>query len=246
MQKSTFKTVPKARARTYAPKWVPGRVSYNCWAAWGQENLHFAYSLPPPAAASTATASTSSTATAAAAAAAAAANAVAPPAYAACASAKSIACAASKASTATAAASTATASTPSTATAPAAAASAPATSGEQYARWKCAAVFFVEDIERRQADVRDFLFGESDFVAHSSVRRRHIHCRPTSCAARQRERQTCGPQHRQGFAPALSLRSLLRARHGSHTFGQHSNQSMRKPDLGSISFGRPLPNMRLR
>ena len=172
-----------------------------------------------------------------------AAKAVTPPADASCASAKSKAHAASKtsaaskaraASTATAAdaASTATASASSassTATTAAAAATA-ATSDELYAGSQCCDVFFVEDVERRQADVGDFLLGESDFVAHSSVRRRHIRRRPTGCAARQRERQTGGPQHRQSFASALSLRSLLRARHRGHlhTSGQCSDRPFAK------------------
>jgi hypothetical protein len=128
------------------------------------------------------------------------------------------ACAASKAAASTATTSSAS----STATAAAAA----ATSDELYAAGRqCSAIFFVEDIERRQADVGDFLFGESNFVAHSSVRRRHIHCRSSGCAAPQRERQTGGPQRRQGSAPSLSLRRLFRARHGRHlhTFRQRSN-----------------------
>jgi hypothetical protein len=169
-----------------------------------------------------------------------AAKTVAPPADASCAPAKSKAHAAPKTSAAakTRAASTATAAdAASTATAPSAsstattaAAATAATPDELYAGSQCCDVFFVEDVERRQADVGDFLLGESDFVAQSSVRRRHIRCRPTGCAARQRERQTGGPQHRQSFAPALSLRSLLRARHRGHlhTFGQCSDRPFAK------------------
>src|ERR1700730_14864197 len=52
----------------------------------------------------------------------------------------------------------------------------------------CSSVFLVEDVERPQADVGDFLFTESDFVTRRAVRRRrHIHCRPTGrcgCAPR--------------------------------------------------------------
>ena len=170
-----------------------------------------------------------------------AAKAVAPPADTSCASAKSKAHAASKtsaaskaraASTAAAAdaASTATApSASSTATTTAAAATA-ATPDELYAGPQCCDALFVEDVERRQADVGDFLLGESDFVAHSSIRRRPIRRRPTGCAARQRERQTGGPQHWQSFASALSLRSLLRARHPGHlhTSGQRSDRPFAK------------------
>ena len=167
-----------------------------------------------------------------------AAKAVAPPADTSCASAKSKAHAASKTSAASKAraASTATAAdAASTATAPSASSTATttaaaATSDELYAGPQCCDVFFVEDVERRQADVGDFLLGESDFVAHSSVRRRHIRRRPTGCAARQRERQTGGPQHWQSFASALSLRSLLRARHPGHlhTSGQCSDRPFAK------------------
>jgi hypothetical protein len=156
-----------------------------------------------------------------------AAKAVTPPAHASCASAKSKAhaasktCAASKARaapTATAADAASTAAAPSASSASsttttAAAAATAATSDELYAGSQCCGVFSVKDVERRQADVGDFLLGESDFVAHSSVRRRHIRRRPTGCAAGQRERQTGGPQRRQSFASELSLRSLLRARH---------------------------------
>jgi hypothetical protein len=40
-----------------------------------------------------------------------------------------------------------------------------------------AGVFLVEDIERRQAVVRNFLLTESDFVTHRGVLRWHISCR---------------------------------------------------------------------
>jgi hypothetical protein len=68
------------------------------------------------------------------------------------------------------------------------AAAAASASGKLYAG--CAGILFVEDIKRRQADVRDFLLTESDFVTHSGVLRRYIRCRPTGCggcAARQRQ-----------------------------------------------------------
>ena len=63
------------------------------------------------------------------------------------------------------------------AVAAAAAASAAAASGKLYA--ECAGVLFVEDIERRQADVRDFLLTECDVMTHSGAFRRHMHCRAT-------------------------------------------------------------------
>ena len=80
----------------------------------------------------------------------------------------------------------------------------------------CSGVFPVEDIERRQADVRDFLLTESDFVTRGGVPRRNIRCRTASCrgcTARQRQRHAGDPQRRQGCPPTLSLRSLLRVRH---------------------------------
>jgi hypothetical protein len=42
----------------------------------------------------------------------------------------------------------------------------------------CSVAFLVEDIERRQADVRDFFLTESDLIAIFGVRRRHIRCQP--------------------------------------------------------------------
>ena len=69
---------------------------------------------------------------------------------------------------------------------------------------------FVEDIERRQADIRDFLFTKSEVVTLSGVRRRrrypHIRAyRYSGCAARQRQRQPSGSQHGEGFATTLSF-----------------------------------------
>ena len=76
--------------------------------------------------------------------------------------------AAAAAAMAAAAASTAT-------TAPAATAV-----GKLYAGPGCLGIFFVEDIERRQADVRDFLFTEKGFVTHSGVLRWRIRGSRTS------------------------------------------------------------------
>jgi hypothetical protein len=43
-----------------------------------------------------------------------------------------------------------------------------AASGKSHAKWECFRVLLVEDIERRQADVRDFPVIESDFVVGHS------------------------------------------------------------------------------
>jgi hypothetical protein len=50
-------------------------------------------------------------------------------------------------------------------------------------------VFLVQDIERRQGNVGDFLFTESDFVALARVQGRHSGCGTggtCGCRARQR------------------------------------------------------------
>ena len=127
---------------------------------------------------------------------------------------------ASAASPATAsAASPATASAASPATASAASpATAPAASppGNFFADFRCSGVLLVEDIERRQADVRDFLLTESDFVTRCGVPRRYIRCWPTGsrrCAARKSQRHPSDSQHRYGFPRTLSLRGVLRMRH---------------------------------
>src|SRR4029077_6960982 len=87
------------------------------------------------------------------------------------------------ASTASAAASTASA-------------AASAVAADTYERG-CSGVLFVEDIECRQGDVRDFLFTESDFVTHSGA------WRYRGGAARQRQRQPGGPQQRHGACTTL-------------------------------------------
>jgi hypothetical protein len=82
--------------------------------------------------------------------------------------------------------------------------------GNTYAGAECAGIFFVEDIECRQANVRDLLLTQSNFVAHTRVPRQHIRCRSAGCrgcTACQRQRQPGGPQNRYDFAPALSLRT---------------------------------------
>jgi hypothetical protein len=65
------------------------------------------------------------------------------------------------------------------------------------ADFRCSGVFLVEDIERRQIHVRDFLLMESNFVTRCSVIRRYICPRPTGfcrCAARQCQRHPGDPQ----------------------------------------------------
>jgi hypothetical protein len=54
-------------------------------------------------------------------------------------------------------------------------------------------------------------------ITRCDVSRRHIRCRSSGscgCAARQRQRHADDSQHRHGFLPTLSLRSLLRLWHG--------------------------------
>ena len=77
----------------------------------------------------------------------------------------------------------------------------------------CSGVFVVEDIESRQADIRDFFLTESNYRCR--VLRRCIACRTNGClgcAARKRQRPS-DSQYRYGFCPTPSLRSLLRVRH---------------------------------
>ena len=103
-----------------------------------------------------------------------------------------------------------------TSAASAASATAAASPGKLYGGLGCSDIFLVEDIERSQADIRDFLFTESYFVARCGVLRRRIRCGHLDCrgcAARQRQRQSGSPQQRHG-ACSTSLRNLLRARHG--------------------------------
>jgi hypothetical protein len=70
------------------------------------------------------------------------------------------------AAAAAAAAATATAATASPAASAATSAAATSTTpGDFFAELMCCSVFLVEDIERRQADVRDFLLTEKDFVS---------------------------------------------------------------------------------
>jgi hypothetical protein len=113
-----------------------------------------------------------------------------------------------RAAAATAAAAAATSATAATS---AAAATAP---GYLHA---AADVFLVEQMERRQADVGDFLVTEdhglSRYIVRRllHVRRRHGSC---GCASHQRQSQSRGPKGRcSSFGHTLRLRSLLHSWH---------------------------------
>jgi hypothetical protein len=71
--------------------------------------------------------------------------------------------------------------------------------------------FFVEDMERRQADIGNFLLAERHFMTDCGVACRRIWSRPRyRHSTRQRQRQSGRSQNRYGFAP---LRRLLYSRH---------------------------------
>src|SRR5262245_53490072 len=92
-----------------------------------------------------------------------------------------------------------------------------AVSDKLYVGPGCPDVFLVEDIERRQGNVGNFLLTKSDFLALSGVPGRHVgwlSCGYRRCAARQRQGQPGGPQQGHGAGSTLPLRSLLRVRHG--------------------------------
>jgi hypothetical protein len=78
-------------------------------------------------------------------------------------------------------------------------------------------VLFVEDVERRQADVGNFLLAEHDWGMREKIVQRHGCLRRIcGCAARNCDRHpghSSGAERRQGFPSMLSLWSLLRARH---------------------------------
>jgi len=124
--------------------------------------------------------------------------------------------AASAASAAEAAASAASAAAASAASA-ASAAVAAATSGKLLTELVCPGVFLVEDIECRQADVRDFFVTESDDLRRCRVRRRHFRYRSAGrcgCSgAHHRQRHPGDSQHGHSIAPTLALRRALRLRH---------------------------------
>jgi len=80
--------------------------------------------------------------------------------------------------------------------------------GKLYAGTMCSGVFVVEDIESRQADVRNFFFTKSNYRCR--VLRRRIAWRTNGCpgCARQRQRPS-DSQYRYGFRPTPSLRSCF-------------------------------------
>jgi hypothetical protein len=79
-------------------------------------------------------------------------------------------------------------------------------------------VFLVEQMERCQADVGDFLVAESDGLSRHIVRGLlHVRCRHCrcGCASHQRQSQSRGPEGRcSSFGHTLRPRSLL---HSSHS-----------------------------
>ena len=117
----------------------------------------------------------------------------------------------------TAATSAAATSAASATAASAAAAASSAASGKLYVRTELGCgVFLVEDKERAQADVRDFLFAEDNFVVQRDVLRWQIRRGGSGrrrCAAGHRQRHA-GDSHRwYGFTQTFSLRGVLRMRH---------------------------------
>ena len=105
-----------------------------------------------------------------------------------------------------AAASGASAAVSATAAAVSAAASAvsaaAAASGKLYVAVKRSGALLVEDKERRQADVREFLLTESNLVTRCDALRRQIRRRVSGCrgcAARHRQRHPGDSHHRYGF-----------------------------------------------
>src|SRR4029077_7758397 len=84
---------------------------------------------------------------------------------------------------------------------------------------RCFGVFLVEDIERREADVRNFLLIERNFGKRCVVLGRYVRYRHSCrCTASQCKRCTGRRQSRSGYPPTHSLRSLLRARHSRASY----------------------------
>ena len=109
-----------------------------------------------------------------------------------------------------------TAAATSTASATSAAASAtPAASpGNLYAGLSRRSVFFVKDIERRQADVGDFFLAESQkMIGRRQLRRRSADRSHCSIAGYRTQRYAGHAQHRYSFVAALSLRRAVRFGH---------------------------------
>ena len=99
-----------------------------------------------------------------------------------------------------------------------AAATASAAPSKFFAELGLCGVLLVEDIERRQAHVGDFLLTESDDLRRHRILRRYIRHRTGrrcgSSAAGHRQRHPCDSQHGHRFTQTLPLRSALRVRHG--------------------------------
>jgi hypothetical protein len=124
--------------------------------------------------------------------------------------------AAAAAATATAAPATAPAAASaaaSTAAAPTAAAAASA--GNPFAEPGRAGIFFVEYVERPQADVDDFLLAERDLRGGLPPRGGFSgrHSGRRGCTAGERQRHADHSQDRYGFLATLSLRGSLLMRH---------------------------------
>lgn len=117
------------------------------------------------------------------------------------------------AATATTAAATTAAASPAAA---ATAATAAAPPGNLLARLGFCGVFLVEDVECRQAHVRDFFLAEEDFVTRRCIlgqRIRHLSGGRCGSSARRGQRNAGDPQNGDGLTPTLSLGSLFRIRH---------------------------------
>jgi hypothetical protein len=113
---------------------------------------------------------------------------------------------AGSAASASAAAATAASATATTTTAMATPTT--ATSSELNSGLERTGVFFVEDVEGSQADVRDFFLTQKDAVAQPRIWRRVHEC--LSGRATRKRQQASGAQSGHGFAPAFSDRHLLR------------------------------------
>src|SRR5262245_7512153 len=87
--------------------------------------------------------------------------------------------------------------------------------GKVFAEPGCSGVFFVEYIERPQADVGDLFFTERDLgpddIPERRIRGRHS--RRRRHPGHQRQRRGDGSYNRYGLFAALSLRSSLRVPH---------------------------------
>ena len=78
----------------------------------------------------------------------------------------------------------------------AAAASAPGRQLNALAKLGSSAIFLVEDVERRQADVRDFLFTENNYGTRFAALRRYVRCRRSCRCAAHCQRRPGGSQYR--------------------------------------------------